>query len=156
MLSKQSRSFTLIELLVVVFIIGLLASLVIVNLSSARANARDAKRISDLTTIASALQLYYADNHSYREEAGTDCEKFDNLVTTLYSPLDPTTRYLEGETAQNESTTNPQCLKYQRATATVYRLWFAPELPDKNATCLSCSIYGDIYLIKNGEVVDNW
>jgi prepilin-type N-terminal cleavage/methylation domain-containing protein len=61
----MKKSFTLIEILVVVFIIGLLASLVIVNLNQARAKGRDAKRISDLTTVASALQAYYADNHKY-------------------------------------------------------------------------------------------
>lgn len=66
----KSRGFTLIELMVVVFIIALLASVVIVNVSSVRQKGRDAKRVSDLSTVAAALQSYYADNHQYVPAAG--------------------------------------------------------------------------------------
>lgn len=57
--------FTLIELLVAIVIIGIIATLTTLALTSARANARDVRRISDLKQIASALELYYADNNSY-------------------------------------------------------------------------------------------
>jgi prepilin-type N-terminal cleavage/methylation domain-containing protein len=53
------RGFTLIELLVVIAIIGLLASVVLVSLNSARAKARDTKRKADLAQISKALELYY-------------------------------------------------------------------------------------------------
>lgn len=59
------KGFTLIELLVVMFIIGLLASLVIVNVSSSRKTARDTKRMSDLKTIQGALEMYNNKNGSY-------------------------------------------------------------------------------------------
>jgi len=59
------KSFTLIELMVVVFIVALLASLVVVNVNQARKKARDAKRIADLNTVATALQAFYADHHYY-------------------------------------------------------------------------------------------
>lgn len=54
---KNQKGFTLIELLVVVAIIGILATLGIVSLNSARAKARDAKRLSDVKQFATALQL---------------------------------------------------------------------------------------------------
>lgn len=63
-MTKKS-GFTLIELLVVIFIIGLLAALVIVNVSSARVNARDTKRKADMRTMQSALDGYYYKNSSY-------------------------------------------------------------------------------------------
>lgn len=60
MRSKQ-KGFTLIELLVVIAIIGLLSTLAVVALTSARAKARDAKRISDIKQVQTALELYFAD-----------------------------------------------------------------------------------------------
>ena len=56
---NNSRGFTLVELLVVIAIIGILASVVLVSLNSARGKARDARRISDLHQISLALENYY-------------------------------------------------------------------------------------------------
>ncbi len=60
-MQKRQKGFTLIELLVVIAIIGLLSTLAVVALTSARAKARDAKRISDVKQVQTALELYYAD-----------------------------------------------------------------------------------------------
>ncbi len=64
-LKKSAAGFTLIELLVVIAIIGLLASVVLVSLNSARAKARDTKRVADLNQFAKALELYFNSNYSY-------------------------------------------------------------------------------------------
>ena len=58
MITKR-RGFTLIELLVVIAIIGLLSSVVFASLNSARAKARDARRVSDLKQVQTALALCY-------------------------------------------------------------------------------------------------
>jgi len=62
---KKQRGFTLIELLVVIAIIGILSSVVMVSLVTARQKARDARRIVDVKTIQLALETYYSDNLSY-------------------------------------------------------------------------------------------
>lgn len=67
-LKQKQKGFTLIELLVVIAIIGLLASVVLLALSSARAKGRDARRISDLRQIATAANLQYETTGSYAEE----------------------------------------------------------------------------------------
>lgn len=56
---KTKKGFTLIELLVVVAIIGLLSSVVLASLNSARGKAQDARRKSDLKQIQIAIELYY-------------------------------------------------------------------------------------------------
>jgi type II secretion system protein G len=61
----KRKGFTLIELLVVIAIIGLLSTLAVVALGSARERARDSKRVSDLRQIQTALELYYTENDSY-------------------------------------------------------------------------------------------
>lgn len=61
----NKKGFTLIELLVVIAIIGLLSTLAVVALGSARQKARDSKRLSDLKQIQTALELYYTDNNAY-------------------------------------------------------------------------------------------
>jgi prepilin-type N-terminal cleavage/methylation domain-containing protein len=56
---SDRRGFTLIELLVVVAIIGMLAGVVLASLNTARSKGRDARRISDIKSIQSALELSY-------------------------------------------------------------------------------------------------
>lgn len=58
----KKRGFTLIELLVVIAIIGLLSTLAVVALNSARQKARDAKRVADIKQVQTALELYFNDN----------------------------------------------------------------------------------------------
>ena len=58
--------FTLIELLVVIAIIGILASVVLASLNSARKKSRDARRLADVKQLQVALELYYdANNGDY-------------------------------------------------------------------------------------------
>lgn len=59
------KGFTLIELLVVVAIIGILSSVVLASLNTARAKGRDAKRLSEIHQLQNALELYYNDNGYY-------------------------------------------------------------------------------------------
>jgi len=61
----KQRGFTLIELLVVVAIIGMLSSVVLSSLNTARAGARDARRAADIKQIQTALELYFNTNGSY-------------------------------------------------------------------------------------------
>jgi len=62
---KKQKGFTLIELLVVIAIIGLLSTLAVVALNNARMKSRDAKRVSDIKQIQTALELYYNDANAY-------------------------------------------------------------------------------------------
>lgn len=61
----KQRGFTLIELLVVIAIIGILSSVVLASLNSARQKGRDAKRVSDISQLKLALELYFDSNRQY-------------------------------------------------------------------------------------------
>lgn len=52
----------MVELLVVITIIGVLATLVLLQLGTARAKARDAKRIADVSQLRTAVELFFDDN----------------------------------------------------------------------------------------------
>ncbi len=68
--SKNERGFTLIELLVVLAVIGLLSSVILGSLTTARTKSRDARRISDLRQVEKALQIYLDKNGSYPSTSG--------------------------------------------------------------------------------------
>jgi type II secretion system protein G len=67
---SRRRGFTLIELLVVIAIIGILASIILASLNSAREKSRDARRLSDLRQLQTALELYASDNNGQYPTTG--------------------------------------------------------------------------------------
>ena len=103
---NKTRGFTLIELLVVIAIIGILSSVVLASLNTARAKSRDTKRLSDMHQLQTALEMYANDNAGKYPSNGTwwgTCSSFGshgvtgvtgwipNLAPTYISllPVDP-------------------------------------------------------------------
>jgi len=92
----KKRGFTLIELLVVIAIIGILAAMILVAVSGARAKARDSRRKSDLRSFKSALAQYFTDNDAYPATAATlTWEDLPNISPTYIktTPEDPQGTY---------------------------------------------------------------
>lgn len=88
---NNNQGFTLIEVLIVVVIIGILATLAIISLTSVRAKARDSKRISDIKQLQTALELYRGDNNTYPSflNEGTPLAGPDGSTYMTKVPISP-------------------------------------------------------------------
>jgi general secretion pathway protein G len=82
---KNKNGFTLLELLIVIVIIGILALLIIPNITSAPKKARDTQRKTDIRAIQKGLEEYYVSNSSYPVVTG----QADTVLTALTSGNPP-------------------------------------------------------------------
>ncbi|MGP1353239.1 MAG: type II secretion system major pseudopilin GspG [Parasphingopyxis sp.] len=88
---KGESGFTLTELMVVLVIIGLLATVVVINVLPAADQANQTKVRADISTLESALEQYRLDNMSYpRSEQGLQA------LVTPPSDLTQPQRYRSG------------------------------------------------------------
>lgn len=62
---RRESGFTLTELMVVIFIIGLLATVVIINVLPSQDKAMVTKAKTDIATLENALEMYRLDNLTY-------------------------------------------------------------------------------------------
>ena len=115
-MKNNKKGFTLIELLVVIAIIGLLSTLAVVALNNARQKSRDARRVSDIKQIQTALELSYNDNNAYPATVATG-GNIGEYMSTVPSNPDPRTDggcadadYVYAALASNTSYTLTYCL----------------------------------------------
>ena len=104
-MTNKKQGFTLIELLVVIAIIGILSSVVLASLNSARQKSRDAKRVSDVKQLQLALELYFDSNGGYPSAVSTATLVTPGYIATI--PTDPV-----GGGAYNYAALNAGCTSY--------------------------------------------
>lgn len=98
---RKNSGFTLIELLVVIAIIGLLSTVVMTSLNSARKKGRDTRRVEDIASIRQALEVYYDENGAYPTALSSLAGNQMSVV-----PNDPQSG--SGYTYAVDSNSNPQ------------------------------------------------
>jgi len=88
---KKRNGFTLVELMVVIFILGLLTTIVVINVLPSQDRAMVEKARADIATLGQALEMYRLDNLSYPGSS-------DGLQALVAPPasLSTTARYRQG------------------------------------------------------------
>ena len=111
-MTKRNKGFTLIELLVVIAIIGILSSVVLASLNSARKKARDARRVADIKQLQLAEELYFDATRAYSANLAALAPTYIAVIPTdplsaayTYEVCSPSTLYHLG--AALEESTNP-------------------------------------------------
>ncbi len=121
--NNKNNGFTLVELLIVVMLISILAGLLVavINPQGIQQKARDSQRKADLKKIQAALELYFADNRTYPDQAGG--------VNATSLPLNPD--YM------NKTPSDPKAGVYtyrSASTGGTYVLYATLEVPLNTAT----------------------
>jgi prepilin-type N-terminal cleavage/methylation domain-containing protein len=140
---KKNKGFTLVELLVVIAIIGLLSTIAVVSLGTARGKARDTKRIADMKQVQTALEQYYNDMNGYPSVA---------TIGTYPAQHATNNCVLGGSTAKTLTTTNTTAActatgSFGTGTAGTVYMGLVPAypLPGKSGGATDCAGYGPNY-----------
>lgn len=69
-IKKQKKAFTLVELIVVIAILAILGTISFISLQSYNMDARDGKRVADITNIKKSLDIYSVKEWKYPDPTG--------------------------------------------------------------------------------------
>lgn len=131
---RDFRGFTLVELLVVIGIISILATILLLQLGTARSKSRDVKRIADVSQMRSAVEQYFDDNGTYPKfnDFGAAANNFSPkyVFPVPVDPLGPTTCTIYSGSSGN-------CYGYAwniiGTNATRYQIWAELEVSNRSA-----------------------
>ena len=109
---KLNKGFTLIELLVVIAIIGILSSVVLASLTTARARGQAAAVQSQLSNMRAQAELYYSTNnnkYAQTDQASVSSANCSDAATLFAGPTNGLTNLINGAASTLGGVTNLEC-----------------------------------------------
>ena len=109
----NQRGFATLEVILMVVVIGILASVAVPRFTDVTTKAHTAKIQADLTTIDTAIQMYYMDGKN-KEDLNLDKLKADNYLMDVPTP--PTGKAFIGKNKEHTISATSYQIKNDRAT----------------------------------------
>jgi len=145
-LSTRQTGFTLVELLIVVIILGILAAIVLPQFTSTTDDARLSALDSNLSSLRSAVELYYQQHGAYPSATG-DGTNAANSVGAFTSQL---TQYTNatGGVANAKDATHIYGPYLKKATL--------PPEPVSGSSALVINTTGTLGMTADGAATGGW
>lgn len=121
---REESGFTLIELLVVIVILGILATIVVINVTGAATKAKQSSFKTTLATLQTASDEYYFDNTAYATVGGSGNQPVAGSAAAELSAVSPPApgdlynQYLH--TVPNSNSLNYACAICNSTNPTMY------------------------------------
>ena len=105
---RKSKGFSLVEVIIVIAIMAVLSALIYASFNTSRAQSRDQKRISDISTIQLALEQYFNGHGVYPTQLNQLVPTYLPSITT-----DTTNKYANQYFPLTKTSGSSNCVSYQ-------------------------------------------
>jgi len=148
----NKKGFTLIEILIVIIVLGILAMIIVPQITVSTDDAKVSTVQSDLSALRSAIEIYYAQHgNKYPGQTGTDGVANTNNVTTAATAM---VAQLTQYTAANGKVSVAKVGTYQYGP--YIKGLTLPTNPFNDATSVVCDATSDITATRAISASDGW
>ncbi len=127
----RQRGYTFVEILVVVTIIAVIAGISAVSYSGITKSSRDARRMSDIEMIRSALELYRSET-GYYPDLSADSQGCLDVAEIADTSVTPSVSYLN--LVPKDPKHPDMCYTYSKLTQVTYNLTYYSEKDEATKT----------------------